>query len=458
MYKIDTLFSILNASESKMGEKSQEYLIKKSQHNVSHSSIKHFFTLPNNKGRYRDVTIKDLKEKISEMTLLDRKVELDDIEQAMESLAETYWFPKAKTTKISTWAGWPKNIQATFKHSHSLQTFERHCLYEMIKKCKSVEAFLEILTKSLIYREMETGTIIPAPRYDDPEKLEFYKVEKTIVTAKGFTAALLVPVMQDSKSPKILTISGSNFHPTGVDTLSSIIEDMKWTLGEGAYISAEKEIKALMKQTEDGSLIVTGHSLGGTLAQYITGLFPEKVQRLITYNAPGVNSWINHVFNTKAQKLDHNIKIDIYQTAWDVVHEAEYPHLGYDLGYNHKKVKLSLTRFLLDNVLTTLPHTYLCLSNPNNIDVAVDTFGITSLKPVDLKNRTWHKYHAYQMEPYLNNLTRDILEVFRKTIGCLSTPFLELWRSFYRSLVSTRAKPSELVDNDEEFKEQRINI
>jgi len=55
----------------------------------------------------------------------------------------------------------------------------------MIKECKSREAFLEILTKGVIYRELEVGALIPAPHPKDPSKIEYYKVEKKSLLQKA---------------------------------------------------------------------------------------------------------------------------------------------------------------------------------------------------------------------------------------------------------------------------------
>ena len=53
------------------------------------------------------------------------------------------------------------------------------------------------------------------------------------------------------------------------------------------------------------------------------------------------------------------------------------------VGYGRSSRSAFLV-FRLDEILTTVPHTYLCLSNPAGIDIEVDTFGKTSLKSKSL--------------------------------------------------------------------------
>lgn len=412
------------------------------------SKINHYFTLSNdNKEVKRDVNISDLDVKIQiikNSELDEVKIQLDEsstYEHQIKLLEKKHLFQNVDT-HISTLAGCPKELGAFLSYSETRQTWERHSLYQMIKECGSWEGYLEILTKALIYREMGIGALIPAPNPNDPQKIDYYKIAQKIVTGKGFTADLLTPLDPESKLPSILVCSGSNFHPSGLDALSSYISDMEYNLGDEAYTSAVNELRALMQKIDTGSLIVTGHSLGGNLAQQIAARFPDKLQRVVTYNAPGVSKEVNATFKENSKELNGKLKIDIYQTSTDIVDLAG----GLHIGYNNDKTEVSLTRFYLENPLTTFAHTYLCLANPCDLKIVFELFGKVSLSSDDLSKRECKKFEdedASKMNPYLNNLGRDIVEFTRKVFGGLIVaPSLWALRWFVRLIIGTRANPT----------------
>lgn len=449
-------------------------------------SIKHFFTLPKDKGRH-DVTFDELQNKASELQIDDIKTaSFEKIGEAMQALEEKHHYPKCNL-KTSTLAGCPKNIQGIFKHSPTLQAFERHSLYEMIKECGSYEAALEILTKSWIYRESNVNDLVPMPHPDDPTVITYYKVAQKIITGEGFTAALLVPISENADLKPIFVISGSNFHPGGIDSISTALEDMRRKLGKAAYLSAVKELTEMMKGIEDGSLIVTGHSLGGNLAQWVAANFTEKLSRLVSYNGTGICDEAHKLFAENSKKRTEPLQISYYQTFLDIVHEVGGPLLGFkahntksekkdtvkespikenellhEEGIEEESIKekpvkhedaiVSLTRFKLANPLKTLAHTYLCLSNPCGVKLNFDLVGKTALSKADIKkcNGTIREIHGSKINSYLNNWFRDYIEFNRKLFGgCMIAPVLQLTRCVVRFFFGTRAKKTMPKENVE---------
>jgi hypothetical protein len=66
-------------------------------------------------------------------------------------------------------------------------------------------------------------------------------------------------------------------------------------MGVGYHVFQEHEDEvASLLQAAGGKVVVTGHSLGGTLAQWTTMAFPYRIQKLITFQAPGINPFTEY--------------------------------------------------------------------------------------------------------------------------------------------------------------------
>ncbi len=92
----------------------------------------------------------------------------------------------------------------------------------------------------------------------------------------------------------------------------NLIDDLANNIGSHSFKRAKHIIEGVLKEFDDEGkqVILIGHSLGGALAQHITAHFPEYVEETYTFNAPGVGTKINKLFqknttDTKAPRVVH---------------------------------------------------------------------------------------------------------------------------------------------------------
>ena len=122
---------------------------------------------------------------------------------------------------------------------------------------------------------------------------ERYKVLAVSSDSNGFSATLFAEVDENNNltGKKILAIRGT-------DGLLYDADDDLWDgLAAGvvpeqyeSLVSFFEELKSSGKVTASDRLVVTGHSLGGALAQMTTATYPDYADQTYTYNAPGAKS------------------------------------------------------------------------------------------------------------------------------------------------------------------------
>ena len=110
----------------------------------------------------------------------------------------------------------------------------------------------------------------------------------------GFSAVLFER-MDESGAPtgeKVLAIRGSDTSNWYIDYLVDVVNiaGLGTNLGMGQYNSLESFYQLMVAQgklTASEQITVTGHSLGGFLAQAFTAKHDEVVSAAYTYNSPG---------------------------------------------------------------------------------------------------------------------------------------------------------------------------
>lgn len=114
----------------------------------------------------------------------------------------------------------------------------------------------------------------------------------------------------------------------GSESIQDVIDDLN-TQGVGA-LQMRRNLNSIMDQMEamGGRVIVTGHSLGGALAQMAAALFPSRVIRVVTFQSPGVPAdliaQLTH-YNENVPE-DQRISSDHYQAEGGIVDAAGQAH------------------------------------------------------------------------------------------------------------------------------------
>lgn len=351
---------------------------------------------------------------------LSREIEngKTDLDALYDEMSEKYHFQNVDL-RFSPVAGFPKDIGATLVHDPVLQMWERHCLYKMIEMTNDHDLFREILTKGIVYREIPLYTVIRAPwvkhqKVKANQFWQYYVVAKKIVTGDGCTAILLCTLNGDRRHhPCILVFSGSQFHLSGFDALSSYINDTLPIVGRRAFDSARLELNQLFSLpsdldvvVKDQNLTVLGHSMGGALGQLFTLRYHEKfsIELLETYNSPGIGF-------SDVVIIDPSLIIRIQRTYGDIVHCAGRYHLINNFSTHCTQY---ITMKIHSSMLKTNVHTYLCHTNP--CELKVETIE-SNMNPVSV-----------------------LLEFPRIALGILPCITLSIWKPLWRFIVPSRCQ------------------
>lgn len=132
----------------------------------------------------------------------------------------------------------------------------------------------------------------------------------------------------------------------GTEGLSSdVIADLDPTaVGNDQFTANQKVIELLINDAGGGKVDITGHSLGGALAQHAAAAFPGKVGRLVTFQAPAVT-------NKQAadyKKTPGHAKANHHIAGGDLVDTAGGTHLdGQFFRHTPGGGPLSHVKFLL---------------------------------------------------------------------------------------------------------------
>ncbi len=394
---------------------------------------------------YRKVTTSDPDDREKEHEWRDfTENDFKDIKkwvprELTSKLREKHYHPQ-RTANIDVIAGVPSSFGPFFVHSAQLQTFERHCLFELLysvsqnthtTKSHLIDCFVEIVTKGmclflhfvgLIYREMKKGTAIMV--YHDL----VYVVRETIASGKGFTAIILEKIIgiEDTDSPMVLIcVSGSNFHPSGLDALSSYISDIEPYLGheamESVYDFFVSYFKELFSNKNQPIVWGAGHSLGGALIQQLVAHFPSEFKKIITFQSPGVSRSVHARFRNGIDDLKA-IDFEIHYNWLDFVPYYGGYHLGLDAPEWCTNIK---TFYWTIHSFHVAPHAYFCTSNPSKLKITVKMDDNCKIA---------------------TNMASPILEALRSIIGFTAAPSLRIWRWGFRALVPSRTQSNKVKE------------
>jgi hypothetical protein len=110
----------------------------------------------------------------------------------------------------------------------------------------------------------------------------------------------------------------------GSESIQDVIDDLN-ERGVGA-LQMRRNLNSIMDEMErlGGRVIVTGHSLGGALAQMAAALFPSRVVRVVTFQSPGIPSDMLDQLNRYNESVpeDQRIQSDHYQAEGGIIDAA----------------------------------------------------------------------------------------------------------------------------------------
>jgi pimeloyl-ACP methyl ester carboxylesterase len=154
--------------------------------------------------------------------------------------------------------------------------------------------------------------------------------QKTFLTGQGYSIGaaisgkhgLVMRVFTSTRPDQPSVVAFRGTVPSDIDTLLS--DSNPKGIGTDQFGTN----RALIEQTvraaaEAGRVIVSGHSLGGALAQIVAGAFPSLVARVVTFHTPGIEkSGAAAVQSYNKTHAGQAILSDHYQIQGDLVPEV----------------------------------------------------------------------------------------------------------------------------------------
>jgi hypothetical protein len=228
------------------------------------------------------------------------------------------------------------------------------------------EVFLERVAHDIVYHDSLT-----------PQDKEFLRTmgyqanPSAILYGKHGLQFLALHVVRENHNLKpILAFRGTDFSLN----FREVIADWKTNLGlqqtEGLDQIGEAQFhsnQALIEKIIDGfseKVIVTGHSLGGALAQITACAYPDRVSRIVTFQSPGINKEGVQKLNDHNKESKPNEMIDSthYRVKGDIPHnfgEAMTPGSIYEFvvegGDPHGAFPLRSSKFVPASVRRKSP-------------------------------------------------------------------------------------------------------
>lgn len=249
----------------------------------------------------------------------------------------------------------PKEISATKKKKMRAQPVNTHKtkLFQKVQKQKKIssqevktklqvktektikdlsqavgeEAWEQILTQDYAYRDVKIGDIVPQP--DHMNRRVKLKIEDILEDKSGFRALVLVPASPEP-GQTILPRPRLIFRGT-IPHIENFFDDMNKEIGMRAFQRNETKIGKTLTALEKKYGVkpeVSGHSLGGSMAQLTAAHFPDLISKCVYYNAPGINKRLVDKYNNTIKKTGITAPdVVCVRHASDMISLAGGPHI-----------------------------------------------------------------------------------------------------------------------------------
>ncbi len=267
----------------------------------------------------KNITIEDLNESFPDKNF--QELDVSTLARTVEHLSNPFngsWKVADIAKRIS---GGPTEWIARMIYDPFLADRER--LQESRKHATDrFETFMHNMVALVIKREMDVGTLIPAPNHPDGHP-QFYYVSAKLITGEGMVSYLFHPATKDTNLEPLRLFRGTAARNSEIDGISTVITDFERDLGRSAYESGQA-YEAIIQERLDRPRVEGGHSLGSALVQYRLANM-DHIRKAYLYCGPGLPEKEMEKFNRKNPQV-HLLIRHSTRDKWSGVGEA---HLGY---------------------------------------------------------------------------------------------------------------------------------
>ncbi|MEM9490721.1 MAG: hypothetical protein AAGC55_16355 [Myxococcota bacterium] len=148
--------------------------------------------------------------------------------------------------------------------------------------------------------------------------------------ATGFFVGLIMPQPDRTDLTPILTFRGTE----GASDFGDLVSDINPVAVGFNQFKVNRRFVGQLIAEAGGRVDVTGHSLGGALAQHAAAAFPGAINQIITFQSPGIHLGAADSFNdnpNRTQQITHHIAAgDVVDNAGDAHLEGEF--FRHDVG------------------------------------------------------------------------------------------------------------------------------
>ncbi|NER38957.1 MAG: DUF2974 domain-containing protein [Oscillatoria sp. SIO1A7] len=185
-------------------------------------------------------------------------------------------------------------------------------------KINSLDAVYELIAHKLAYKA-KGG--MSQDQGDWLESQGYKRNWEGTVKGSGLFCGLLMPREENSDKKPVLAFKG-----TDPKKLGDVKADFNLkAVGFDAFHDNKEKIEDLINKAGEEKVDVTGHSLGGALAQHAGAAFPSKIRRLVTFQAPGITQKQARGYNKGEDKIEEIVH---HIAKGDIVDLAGGKHLG----------------------------------------------------------------------------------------------------------------------------------